>query len=175
MSLSASERSLLRLSQARRADLVFFKEGVYLERVSGRAIDDLRHQACADRLQLAEDFLGSADRLMRIRPPMLRVAVGRYYYAMYHAMRAVVYFQTPGDDHEQHSILPGRTPNDFPNVNFWKNELKNARLRRNQADYDPYPAADREFRELATALKRQAHALVDEARNYLRLKGCAHL
>ncbi len=43
---------------------------------------------------------------MRGRPPMRRVAVGRYYYAMYHAMRAVVYFRTPGDDHEQHSDLP---------------------------------------------------------------------
>lgn len=175
MSLSASESNLLRLSQAKKTDIESFKEGLYLEKASGLSIDELRLQACADRLQLAESFLGAADRLMRSRPPMLRVAVGRYYYAMYHAMRAVVYFQTPGDDHEQHSILPGRAPGDFPNVDYWKNELKNARLRRNQADYDPYPAADQGFRDLATALRRQAHALLTEARSYLHLKGCACL
>ncbi len=86
-----------------------------------------------------------ADRLMRARPPMCRVAVGRYYYGMYHAMRAVVYFHVTGDDHEQHSVLPRSMPADFPDADFWKNALKDARLRRNEADYDPYPMSDVSF------------------------------
>lgn len=175
VSLDASDKRLLRVSKSKRIDLDGFKAGVHLETATGRAIDDLCAQVSADRLLLAEALLGYADRLMRSRPPMRRVAVGRYYYAMYHAMRAVVFFRTPGDDHEQHSDLPGWTPADFPNPDYWRNELKDARLRRNEADYDPYPANDAGFHDAADHLKIQAHAIVAEARAYLDAKGCAHL
>lgn len=175
MSRSAADERLLRVSKSTKDEINGFKAGVHLEKVSGRTIDDLHAQACADRLKLAQEFADYADRLMRSRPSMRRMAVGRYYYAMYHAMRAVVYFRTPGDDHEQHSDLPRWTPADFPDADFWKNELKDARLRRNEADYDPYPADDAEFSGVANHLKAQARLLVETARAYLHAKGCAHL
>lgn len=175
MSLGPSDQRLLRVSESKKQELNAFKAGVHLEHASGRSIDDLLAQASADRLRLAEASLRDADRAMRSRPPMRRVAVGRYYYAMYHAIRSVVFFRTPGDDHEQHSELPGRMPADFPRADHWKNELKDARLRRNEADYDPYPVFDVSFRDPASHLKVEARVLVTEARNYLHTKGCAHL
>ena len=175
MSTGPDDKRLLRIGQAIAKDLKAFKEGVHLESASGRTIDDLIAQACADRLRLAAGFLDDADRSMRSRPPMRRSAVGRYYYAMYQAARAVVFFRTPGDDHEQHSDLPKWLPADFPDVERWKNSLKDARLRRNEADYDPYPGADTDFAEAARTLKSDARALVAEARTYLLAKGCAHI
>lgn len=171
----SDEERLLRIGASTAKDLNAFKEGVYLEGASGRTIDDLIAQACADRLRLAQGFLDDADRAMRARPPMRRTAVGRYYYAMYQAARAVVFFRTPGDDHEQHSDLPKWLPADFPDTDRWKNGLKDARLRRNEADYDPYPGADINFQEAASHLKTDAHALVAEARSYLITKGCVHV
>lgn len=106
---------------------------------------------------------------------MFRVATGRYYYAMYHAMRAVVYFQSSGDDHEQHSQLAGKTPADFPNGAYWQNELKDARLRRNEADYNPYPATDRDFINTARHMRREAHSLLSDANTYLHANGCGYL
>lgn len=175
MSLTSNERALLRVSKSRKSVLADFKEGVYLESSMGRAIDDLRDQASADRLQFAESFLLVGDRLLRTRPPMFRIAVGRFYYGMYHAMRAVVYFKVYGDDHEQHSELPTKTPSDFPRAAYWTNELKDARLRRNESDYDPYPADDRSFRTVARDMQTKGHSLATEARAYLKLKGCAYV
>lgn len=175
MSLDPSDRRLLRVGESTERELKGFREGVYLESASGRTIDDLLAQTCADRLRLAKRFLAEGDRAMKSRPPMRRAAIGRYYYAMYHAFRAVVFFRTPGDDHEQHSELPAWVPADFPDADRWKNELKDARLRRNEADYDPYPAADIDFHAAASRLRTEARALVAEARSYLLTKGCAHL
>lgn len=175
MSLSSSDDRLLRVSKSKQTDLHRFKAGVNLEKSSGRTIDDLCAQACADRFRLAENFLSYADRLMKSRPAMRRLAVGRYYYSMYHGARAVVFFRTPGDDHEQHSKLPSQMPGDFPRADFWKNELKDARLRRNEADYDPYPADDAAFSSAASLLKTRAHDLISDVRRYLDAKGCTYL
>jgi uncharacterized protein (UPF0332 family) len=172
MSLSAEERSLLHVSKAAHGVLKYFKQGVYLQSSTGRTIEQLHEQASVDRMRLASGFLATGDRLVRGRPPMFRVAVGRYYYAMYHAMRAVVYFHIVGDDHEKHSDLPSWTPADFPRVDYWKNELKDARLRRNEADYDPYPTNDVEFRRVALEVRKSARELYEEARQYLAQKGC---
>jgi uncharacterized protein (UPF0332 family) len=175
VSLTDEERRLLRVSKSGKRDLKAYKEGVHLEAASSRTIDDLRAQACADRIRLAERIIDDADRAMQARPPMRRAAVGRYYYAMYHAIRAVVFFKTPGDDFEQHSELPAHLPGDFPDVEMWKNELKDARLTRNEADYDPYPEADGDFKDAAVKLKAKAADLISVARSYLHSKGCAHL
>jgi hypothetical protein len=175
LSPGTPDQRLLRIGGSTAKDLRTFKEGVYLESASARTIDDLVAQACADRLRLAQGFLDDAERAMRARPPMRRTAVGRYYYAMYQAARAVVFFCTPGDDHEPHSELPKWLPVDFPDADRWKNELKDARLRRNEADYDPYPAADSDFQDAARQLKIEAPALVAEARSYLLAKGCSHV
>lgn len=175
MSLGPADQRLLRIGGSAAKDLNAFKEGAYLEHSSGRTIDDLIAQASADRLSLAQGLLADAERAMRARPPMRRTAVSRYYYAMYQAVRAVVFFRIQGDDHEAHSELPKWLPADFPDADRWKNALKDARLRRNEADYDPYPAADVDFREAASQLKTEARELVAEARSYLLAKGCAYV
>jgi uncharacterized protein (UPF0332 family) len=173
--VTPDETRLLRMVKAARATLNGYKEGVNLEAVTGRTIEDLRQQACADRLVLGNKFLQVADRMTKARPPMFRIAVGRYYYAMYHTMRAVAYFKHGGDDYEKHSVLPTKTPPDFTQSAYWENELKDARYKRNEADYDPYPVEDREFRATALQLQTTAHALRLEAITYLQTNGCGHL
>ena len=173
MSLSPVDRGLLRIVGSPAKDLKAFKEGVYLAGLSGRDIDALIDQSCTDRLILAQGFLADAERAMRSRPPMRRAAVGRCYYAMYQAGRAVVFYQTRGDDHEKHSVLPDHLPADLPNVDRWKNSLKDARLRRNMADYDPYPATDLDFQSAAAHLTAEARAFLGEVRTYLLAKGCS--
>jgi hypothetical protein len=90
---------------------------------------------------------------------------------MYQATRAVVFFVTDGDDHEQHTVLPGNLPKDFPSNTQWEADLKNARFERNRADYDPYPP-DRAFEPIARTLTAQATTLLPTARHYLIGKGC---
>jgi hypothetical protein len=91
---------------------------------------------------------------------------------MYHCFRAVSYYTHGGDDHEEHTVLPSRIPNDFPNRDVWENNLKNARLERNRADYDPYPRQDRRFEVVATDVIQKARLLIPIAVQYLRSKGC---
>jgi hypothetical protein len=94
---------------------------------------------------------------------------------MYHAARAVVYFSHGGDDHQSHSDLPTKLPDDFVDAGLWQNSLKDARSRRNQADYDPYPMAEATWRPIAAILANEAPRLVALAEQYLRAKGCTHL
>ncbi len=94
---------------------------------------------------------------------------------MYHAMRAAAFVYHDGDDHESHSDLPLHVPPDFPNSANWQNELKNARLMRNAADYDPYPRADSFWQPRADAIKTLADDLLRATRVYLQGKGCASL
>lgn len=94
---------------------------------------------------------------------------------MYHALRAVVFFQHEGDDHESHGALPAQIPKDFPNGAVWGNDLKSARENRNSADYDPYPPAHATFQAIAKGLSVQAPALMSVAVNYLQGKGCKHI
>ena len=94
------------MTAASKDQLAFYKEGVYLTATSGLSLEDLRHEATADRLRLAEHFLDSADRMMRTRPPQHRNAISRYYYSIYHVLRAVVYFSHEGADHEAPATLP---------------------------------------------------------------------
>lgn len=175
MTLSPQEKHLLLVAKSVKTTLTGFKTGAYLEVSTGLTINDLHERACSDRMRLADQFAVSGGRLLRARPPMFRVAVGRYYYSMYHAMRGIAYYHYFGDDYEKHSVLPTKTPGDFPRRAFWENELKDARFKRNEADYDPYPTDDRTFRSSAIHLKTHAALLLDEARNYLRSKGCAHI
>lgn len=113
--------------------------------------------------------------MISARPPLYRGALSRFYYSMYHSMRAVVYFSHEGDDFQAHSKLPGYTPDDFPEASLWQNALKDARTRRNAADYDAYPKSDKAYRAGALALQVQAIELEKLSREYLKLKGCAHL
>lgn len=175
MTLTHLEQQLLRVSKSSQRQLAAFRDGVYITSSTTRSLDDLRDQACADRLELAESFLKVGDRLMRARPPEYRSAIGRYYYAMYHCMRAVVFFVHNGDDHQKHDVLPSHTPKDLPNSALWENRLKDARSRRNDADYDPYPTALGASKQAAIDLRKHAQDFVPVVRSYLKSKGCAHV
>jgi uncharacterized protein (UPF0332 family) len=103
---------------------------------------------------------------------MYRFAVTRFYYAMYHSMRAVMYLEYDGDDHEQHNVLPTKEVAGIAQATGWQNKLKDARTYRNQADYDPYPRSDSAWREIARELQTSARELLALSRTYLLAKGC---
>ncbi|MBW0129045.1 HEPN domain-containing protein [Pseudonocardia oceani] len=148
---------------------------MHLAATSRTTIDDLRHHATADRIELAKHFLEAANRFVRARPAQPRSAISRYYYSMYHAIRGVVFFSFKGDDHESHTKLPGNLPKDFPDRSYWSNEVKNARENRNAADYEPYPAPHATWRSMASDLQGLAPILLSTSIDYLRAKGCNYL
>ncbi|GAA4509125.1 hypothetical protein GCM10023191_069880 [Actinoallomurus oryzae] len=172
---AAHDAALLRVSKASKKTLDLFGEGVHLAAQTSRPIDDLRQQVCADRLDLASHFLAAGNKTLRTRPPEYRTSISRFYYSMYHAVRAVVYFAYGGDDHESHSVLPGKIPNDFIDAAIWQNALKDARAHRNAADYDPYPVDVASWRATAHSLAVEAPNLISLSRQYLKAKGCAYL
>src|ERR1044071_3277498 len=100
----------------------------------------LVRQATSDRLQLAGAHLRAGDNLLFAAN--YRSAISRYYYAMYHAARAITYAAHQGDDHERHSILPRNLPANWNTAPSREIELTDARFLRNQADYDCYPIGD---------------------------------
>ena len=94
---------------------------------------------------------------------------------MYHAMRAAAFVFHGGDDHQEHKTLPTQAPGDMPTPDIWSNKLKDARERRNQADYDPYPKSEVAWRRIADSILPEARALVKVVRVYLRSKGIRHV
>lgn len=162
---------LRQITESRANRLEALKAGAYLVRNTGYSIDELVRKAVMDRHKFARDFLRSAERALNSAPPDHRLAVARAYYAMYHAVRAVVFIHHSGDDYQEHSKLPGFIPNDFPQKEHWENELKNARLERNKADYDPYPKNNRNFQDAAVHVVNQARDLLPMTAIYLKEKG----
>lgn len=177
MTTPAQHGRLLRVSKGTQTILSNFAEGESLASHFGTTISDLKERATADRLKLGEHFLAVGNTMRRSRTRDWRSVIGRYYYAMYHAMRAVSFFSLGGDDSEAHSKLSGSIPTDFPLGSVRANELKDARLRRNEADYDPYPYPSdvAYFRSTAVSLDPVANNFVEECRAYLKNKGCNHL
>jgi uncharacterized protein (UPF0332 family) len=171
----APHATLKRVSAAKKRDIEHWDEGRYLETRSGRTIDELWQRAIADRWALANAFRRNADRMMTLQPPLYRDAISRYYYSMYHAMRSVVFFAQRGDDFEAHSTLPRYTPSDLHEAERWQNALKDARERRNAADYEAYPKAASAYKTTAVDLQASSSALLTVTRDYLRRKGCQHL
>jgi uncharacterized protein (UPF0332 family) len=172
VTLSDIEQALLRLTKAKRSALDLTTHIADFAQANNRPVTELRDQATADRLSLAQSFIAAAEVLMTANPPMYRDAISRYYYAMYHTMRAVVYSTHGGDDHQEHAALPSHTPPDFPSSAVWRNTLKDARGRRNEADYDPYPSSPQAWQDIAADLRTKATQLVVISRAYLRGKGC---
>jgi uncharacterized protein (UPF0332 family) len=95
---------------------------------------------------LAAQQRATANKLMNSNPPSFRDAISRYYYAMYHALRACLFAYHRGDDFEKHSVLPLNIPPDFDPAVDWEQKMKNARLTRNRADYDLYPKSNTAWR-----------------------------
>jgi len=170
--LRINHRRLVRVSMATIEMLQNWREGVSLANDSGLTIDELASAVAAGRWKLASEHRRNANALLALARPQFRNAVSRYYYSMYHAMRAASYLHHGGDDFESHSTLPQKVPSDFPNAAVVQNTLKNARLARNAADYDPYPSGGKFWESQARIIKSDADALLVDARDYLRGKGC---
>jgi uncharacterized protein (UPF0332 family) len=103
----------------------------------------LVQQVISDRLTLAGEKLRAGDQL--IFDLQFRSAISRHYYAMYHAARAIVFAETKGDDYQQHRVLPRHLPQGLPDMRKHEQELVDARLLRNEADYDLYPIASSDW------------------------------
>lgn len=164
-----TESELLLISKAKLEKLRSFADGVSLTRRGRSTIDQLRVRAARDRLRLASAQLNDAIKAAATAPPLRRAAVSRAYYAMYHSARAATYLSFGGDDHEEHSALPGKIPTDFPDSEQWRNKLKNARLERNRADYDPYPKDENDFDEACISVLQDAKDLLRIAKKYINL------
>jgi uncharacterized protein (UPF0332 family) len=165
-------RRLQRVSTRDKETLEKFREGESLSTAFGKSFEDVRHQAAADRLKLGEHFIRVANRMSNASRHDWRAVIGRYYYAMYHSMRAVSFYSHGGDDHQAHAKLPQMIPNDFPSRTLRANELRDARTQRNEADYDLFPSGSPHFRRNAIALAPTAAQFVLECRVYMKQKGC---
>lgn len=166
-----SDTDLLYISKGVKERLDTLAAGERLINATGYSIDKLRRKTVEDRLQLAKAILKGAESAYNSSTPSYRSAVSRAYYSMYHTIRALSFYVNGGDDHQDHSKLPAKIPDDFPSRAQWENDLKHARFQRNRADYDPYPRNDRRFQGDAKHLIALARNLTPEVRKYLRGKG----
>jgi len=165
-----TDSELLLISKSSQDTLKNFADGVALVRRARASIGKLQIRVARDRLKLAKMQLRDAVVAFQTTPTLYRTTVSRAYYAMYHAARAATYLSAGGDDHEKHNVLPTKFPADFPNSEVWKNRLKNARLERNRADYDPYPLDDAAFGGLATQMIAEAKQLIKLTQQYIKLR-----
>jgi uncharacterized protein (UPF0332 family) len=165
-----TESELLLVAKAKADKVKNFTDGASLVYRSGVSIKEIQIQVTKDRLALAKKQLKAAVFAGNSTPQLSRTAVSRAYYAMYQAARAVTYLSNGGDDHEEHSVLPGKLPDDFSEAPEWRNKLKNARLERNRADYDPYPKLERKFKDSCDLLIEQATEFVLLAQQYINSK-----
>ena len=163
---------LNRLATASNKQIKDWKEGVSLQNDSGKTISQLINNAAADRWHFAYEHRRNANKLLKSKPPLYRSAISRYYYSMYHAMRACAFVSHGGDDYQEHRNLLSHIPKDFPDRSSWSNTLKNARDLRNQADYEPYPKSNIAWKSYASDLKKDADLLLSTTRVYLQKKGC---
>lgn len=166
------ERDLLLLSESKKNQIDLMRNGARIQQAGAQLLGDLMLKACADRFALSESFLRSAIRLRTARPSHFRSSISRAYYAMYHAARCLAYVDHQGDDFEVHKKLHNALPDDFPDADIWKNALKDARTRRNEADYEPYPSDERQFQASTKTLLSNAIVFLGLSKAYLRQKGC---
>lgn len=145
---------------------------------AGHSVASMRGLAARDRIQLANGFLATGDALVRravrqSEAASARSAISRYYYAMFQAARAVVFIAHQGDDHNDHQELPKRLPDQFPQRTHWVNQLKSARIARNDADYGPYPKSLSGWLAQARQIGGDAHDFVALADGHLTTMGVA--
>jgi uncharacterized protein (UPF0332 family) len=126
-------------------------------------------QVTSDRLSLAGQQIQAGDQL--IANQEYRSAISRHYYSMYHAARAIVFAHHRGDDFQKHIDLPRNLPPSWVDVALREAQLTNARLLRNQADYDPYPAPLAAWEAEARALRVTASDFVSACEDFALLNG----
>ena len=174
MPLAIDQKIVERVSKAKKQILQNWIEGASLQERSGYSIDTLIEHCIDARLRLSRDCLRRGKKLNEeLGAKLYRDAISRFYYATYHAFRAVVYFHVRGDDFDDHSELPKHIPDDFPDVNIWKNNLKIARDARNFADYELSPPKGTSWKSSATDLELIATRAIADCTSYLRSKGLA--
>lgn len=158
--LAAAETLLQSVAQATVAQVALLPASM------GRSYSrtTLLKQIVSDRLELASGHLRTADSLAQSMS--YRSAISRYYYSMYHAARAITYGHHNGDDYQRHNVLPVNLPPLLPNVARWTNELDNARLVRNMADYDLYPRAANDWRSDSVNLAVVASEFLPECEDF---------
>jgi uncharacterized protein (UPF0332 family) len=163
------EADLQKVAELKKRDLGCLFQGEQLTKKHSLPIHLLMQEAAAARFRLAKLHLNQASSASAQRE--YRCAISRGYYAMYQSMRAVVFLVNQGDDHEDHSALSTKIPTDFPSQASWANELKNARVARNAADYDPYPTDSGHWEDLSKAIVKAANTLLSLTETYLKGKG----
>jgi uncharacterized protein (UPF0332 family) len=132
-------------------------------------IIQLIQKATSDRLALAGEHLRAGDQL--IFALQFRSAISRYYYAMYHAARSIVYAETRGDDYEKHHIVVRHLPSQMPNLVKREQQLTSARFLRNEADYDIYPFSVSEWEGDARTLSITASDFVQACEEFALTEG----
>lgn len=143
---------------------------------AGTSVPQMKGMATRARMDLGIEFLRVGRSLLRSGARKsdaaeLRSSIGRLYYAMYQGACALVYDDFGGHDKNGHQDVPKYLPRQFPQRAQRLNDLKDARLRRNEADYGPYPVAAAHWQAIATTVESAAATFVAEADTYLRGKG----
>jgi uncharacterized protein (UPF0332 family) len=167
----ATQDQLAFISKLESARLNDLKSGEGLAAKTGYAVQELIGKATSDRMRLARACHQQATEASASKCAPNRLTISRAYYAMYHCLRAVVFFVNGGDEFEKHAELPRHLPRDFPSVATWENELKHARLQRNRVDYEPFPRSDDAYATSAVDLLTKSADLLNLADAYLRRKG----
>jgi hypothetical protein len=172
MALTAVEKELLLIQKFKKNQINLLENGVRLVGVAGKPIEDLLREVSSARFKLAKRFLRSSTYLMSHKPVLHRDVVSRAYYAIYHSARAVSFLTHPGDDYEPHDKVASGLPGDMPDVETWRNKIKDARLKRNEADYEPFMSSDPTFRIASHATNELAVEFLGVCSIYLKGKGC---
>lgn len=128
-----------------------------------------KQQVVSDRFTLSSDHLRAADHLLS--DEQYRTSIGRYYYAMYHAARGITFAEHGGDDFEKHSTLPRNLSVRLDPVGDLALALTDARLLRNEADYDAYPNQDSAWRTDAISLSTEATKFVGHCKTFATVQG----
>jgi uncharacterized protein (UPF0332 family) len=132
-------------------------------------LDEAIRQVTSDRLALAGGHLRAGDYL--VQRSAFRASISRHYYAMYHASRAVVFAVTNGDDHQRHNVLARNLPATLPQRSTREQQLTDARLLRNEADYEPYPINEVSWAAEAHGLAATASEFMHALEEYALLNG----
>jgi uncharacterized protein (UPF0332 family) len=155
------EKILLYVGTSKRVELAALASG---NKRYPMPIADLVKRSTADRLGLAAVHLRSGDDLLLNR--VFRASIGRHYYAMYHAARAIAFGHYVGDDYERHTPLAKNLPPTLANRGALEIALSDARLLRNQADYDPYPMLDNDWEPDARQMAPTAASFVQTCEQF---------
>lgn len=163
------------IAAARRSQLTLLSI-VEHEIAAGTPVIQMQSMATRARMDLGIEFLRVGQSLLRTGARKsdaaeLRSSIGRFYYAMYQGACALVYDDFGGHDKNGHQDVPKYLPRQLPHRAQRLNDLKDVRLRRNEADYGPYPSAATHWQAVATAVEASASTFVSEADTYLKGRG----